>query len=251
MQYGSFVGVTHTISERSSLAWNYSARYTQVFEGGSDTNTQRGGVAYVHGLTKYIGLRLGYAYGVAFAGPTALPITSQDLDVGLSYGRAFAPSRRTTFGFSSGSSFVSEGDGALHYVITGSARLTRRLAPRWTSQVLYDRGLSVPDGATRPFFADTVAANITGYINGRTSVRLQPQYSHGVVGLSGVTNSYNSGSSTTRLEMAISHHLALYVEHFYYRYRFANGVGLPPMLMSSVDRQGARVGLTVWTPLVQ
>jgi hypothetical protein len=251
MQYGSFVGVTHTISERTSLAWNYGARYTQVFDGGSDTNTQRGGVAYVHGLTKYVGLRLGYAYGIAFAGPTALPITSQDLDVGLSYGRAFAPSRRTTFGFSSGSSFVSEGDGSLHYVVTGSARLTRRLAPRWTSQVLYDRGLSVPDGATRPFFADTIAANITGYINGRTSVRLQPQYSHGVVGLSGVTNAYNSGSSTTRLEMAISHHLALYIEHFYYRYRFASGVGLPPLLMSSVDRQGARVGLTVWTPLVQ
>jgi len=251
MQYGTFVGVTHTISDRTSLAWNYGARYTQVFEGGSDTNTQRGGVSYVHGLTKYIGLRLGYAYGVAFAGPTALPIKSQDLDVGLSYGRAFAPSRRTTFGFSSGSSFVSEGDGSLHYVITGSARLTRRLAPRWTSQVLYDRGLSVPDGATRPFFADTVGVNITGYLNGRTSVRLQPQYAHGVVGLSGVTNAYNSGSSTTRLEMAVSHHLALYIEHFYYRYRFASGVGLPPMLMSSVDRQGARVGLTVWTPLVQ
>jgi hypothetical protein len=251
MQYGTFAGVTHTISERSSLAWNYSARYTQVFDGGSDTNTERGGVAYVHGLTKYVGLRLGYAYGMAFAGPTALPIKSQDLDVGLSYGRAFAPSRRTTFGFSSGSSFVSEGDGALHYVITGSARLTRRLAPRWTSQVLYDRGLSVPDGATRPFFADTIAASVTGYINGRTSIRLQPQYSRGVVGLSGVTNTYNSGSSTTRLEMAISHHLALYVEHFYYRYRFANGVGLPPLLATSTDRQGARVGLTVWTPLVQ
>ena len=208
VQYGSFVGVTHTISDRTSLAWNYGARYTQVFEGGSDTNTQRGGVSYVHGLTKYVGLRLGYAYGVAVAGPAALPIKSQDLDVGLSYGRAFAPSRRTTFGFSSGSSFVSEGDGSLHYVITG-------------------------------------------YLTGRPSVRLQPQYSHGVVGLSGVTNPYNSGSSTTRLEMAISHHLAVYIEHFYYRYRFASGVGLPPMLMSSVDRQGARVGLTVWTPLVQ
>jgi hypothetical protein len=251
MQYGSFVGLTHTMSARTSLAWNYSSRYTQVFDGGTDTNTQRGGVSYLHGLTKYIGLRLGYAYGVAFTGPGVSPIRNQDLDVGLSYGRAFAPSRRTTFGFSSGSSFVSDGDGSLHYVVTGSARLTRRLAPRWTSQVLYDRGLSVPDGATRPFFADTVAANISGYLTGRVSVRLQPAYAHGVVGFSGATNSYNSGSNTTRLEMAISHHLALYLEHFIYRYQFANGVGLPPLLSQSVDRQGVRLGLTLWTPLVQ
>jgi hypothetical protein len=251
MQYGSFVGLTHTISERSSLAFNYATRYTQVFDGGTDTNMQCGGMSYTHGITKYVGLRLGYAYGVAFTSPTAAPIRNQDLDLGLNYGRAFAPSRRTTFGFSSGSSFVSDGDGSLHYVVTGSARLTRRLAPRWTAQVLYDRGLSVPDGATRPFFADTVAANVSGYVNGRTSVRWQPAYSHGVVGLSGETNAFNSESSTTRLEMAISHHLALYVEHFYYRYRFANGAGLPALLASATDRQGARVGLTVWTPLVQ
>ena len=250
MQYGSFIGLTQTISARTSLAWNYAARYTQI-DRGSDMSSQRGGISYVHGLTKYVGLRLGYAYGIAFAGPTALPIRSQDLDVGLSYGRAFAPSRRTTFGFSSGSSFASEGDGSLHYVITGSARMTRRLAPRWTAQLLYDRGLSVPDGATRPFFADTVSGTITGFLNNRTSVRLQPAYAHGVVGLSGDTNAYNSGSNTTRIEVAISHNLALYAEHFYYRYRFASGAGLPPLLMTSVDRQGARVGLTVWTPLVQ
>ncbi|HXI28338.1 MAG TPA: hypothetical protein VNG89_07945 [Vicinamibacterales bacterium] len=251
MQYGSFLGLTHTISARTSLAMNYSARYTQVLDGGTDTNTQRGGVSYTHGLTKYVGLRLGYAYGLVLTGPGTTPIRSQDLDLGLSYGRAFAPSRRTTFGFSSGSSFVTDDDGSLHYVVTGSAHLSRRLAPRWTSQLLYDRGLSVPDGATRPFFADTVAGNISGYLSDRISVRLQPAYAHGVVGFSGLTNSYNSGSNTTRLEMAISHHLALYVEHFIYRYQFANGVGLPPALRQSVDRQGARVGLTLWTPLVQ
>jgi hypothetical protein len=251
MQYASFAALTHTISARTSLAWNYSSRYTQVLDAGSDTNAQRGGVSYTHGLTKYIGLRLGYAYGVVLTGSDAAPIRNQDIDLGLSYGRAFAPSRRTTFGFSSGSSFVTDRDGSLHYVVTGSARLTRRLAPRWTSQVLYDRGLSVPDGATRPFFADTIAANVSGYLTGRVSVRLQPAYAHGVVGFSGETNSYNSGSNTTRLEMAMSHHLALYLEHFIYRYQFANGVGLPPMLRQSVDRQGARVGLTLWTPLVQ
>jgi hypothetical protein len=39
--------------------------------------------------------------------------------------------------------------------------------------------------------------------------------------------------------------------HLPVRYQFANGVGLPPMLTPSVDRQRARLGLTRSTPLVQ
>src|SRR2546423_8339633 len=104
---------------RAARAVIAGSRYTQVFDGGTDTNTQRGGMSYTHGITKYVGLRLGYAYGVALTSPTAAAIRNQDVDLGLNYGRAFAPSRRTTFGFSSGSSFVSDGDGSLHYVVTG------------------------------------------------------------------------------------------------------------------------------------
>ena len=109
----------------------------------------------------------------------------------------------------------------------------------------------MPDGATRPFFSDTVAGTISGYISRRASLRIQPSYSHGVVGFTGQTNAYNSYSSTTRFEVAVSHRLALYAEHFYYNYRFDNGVGLPALLTTGLNRQGARIGLTVWTPLVQ
>ena len=251
MQYGSFVGVTHTYSARSSLAFNYGLRYTQVFEA-PDSSSQRGGVSFTHGIAKGIGLRLGYAYGIAFNGVdrTVAPIRNQDIDVGVNYGRTFSPSRRTSFGFTTGSSIISSGDGS-HFRLTGSARLSRRLAPRWTTQVLYDRGLQVPDGATRPFFSDAVAGTLTGYFSRRVSLRVQPTFSHGVVGFTGQTNSYNSYSSTTRLEAAMSHRLALYVEHFYYTYAFANGVGLPALLTSGLNRQGIRAGLTLWTPLVQ
>ena len=251
MQYGSFVGVTHTYSERSALAFNYGLRYTQVFDA-PDSGSQRGGVEFTHGIAKDIALRLGYAYGIAFTGadPSAAPIRNQDIDIGVNYGKSFALSRRTSFGFTTGSTIISSEDGA-HFRVTGSGRFSRRLAPRWTAQALYDRGLQVPDGATRPFFSDTLAGNISGYFNRRVSLRLQPSYSHGVVGFTGKTNTYNSYSSTTRLEVGVSHRLALYAEHFYYKYEFASGVGLPALLTTGLNRQGARAGLTLWTPLVQ
>ena len=251
MQYGSFVGVTHTYSARSALAFNYGLRYTQVF-GAPNSGTQRGGIEYTHGIMKDIGLRLGYAYGVAFTGvdSAAAPIRNQDIDIGVNYGRSFSPSRRMSFGFTTGSSIISSEDGS-HFRLTGSGRFNRRLAPRWTAQVLYDRGLQVPDGATRPFFSDTLSGTLSGYFSRRMSLRVQPSYSHGVVGFTGKTNAYNSLTNTTRFEVALNHRLALYAEHFYYKYAFESGVGLPALLTSGLNRRGARAGLTLWTPLVQ
>src|SRR4051794_4324541 len=252
MQYASFVGMTHTYSAQSALVFNYGLRYTQAFDA-PDSGSQRGGIEYTHGIAKDIGLRLGYAYGVAFTGvdPRAASIRNQDIDLGLNYGRSFSPSRRMSFGFTTGSSIISSDDGA-HFRITGSGRFSRRLAPRWTTQVLYDRGLQVPDGATRPFFSDRVLGTLSGYFSRRINLRLQPSYAHGVVGFTGKTNAYNSLTSTTRLEVAVSHRLALYAEHFYYHYAFESGVGLPPALLTTgLNRRGARVGMMLWTPLVE
>jgi hypothetical protein len=249
MLYGSYAGLTHMFSDRTSMGFEYDARYLQVFDHGSDTSMQRGSISYLHNIAENVALRLAYGYRVATTSPDVAPIQYHDIDMGLSYGRSFAPTRRTIFAFSTGSAFASSGDGVLHLRMVGSARLTRRLSPRWTEQLLYDRGFLTPDGATRPFFADTIATNLTGYINSRMSVRLRPAFAHGVVGFTGETNAYNSVSNTARIEVAMSRHLAFYAEHFYYRYRFDNGAGLPPQLTASFDRQGARVGLTVWTPL--
>jgi hypothetical protein len=251
MQYASFVGLSHNFGPQTALNLNYGVRYTDVF-GGFDSNSQRAGFQFTHGLTKDIGVRIGYAYGIAVTGldRTAAPIRNNDLDLGLSYGRTFSPSVRTSFSFASGSTIVSSGDGR-HFRVTGSGRLTRRLTPTWTALVTYDRGLSVPDGATRPFFSDTIAGNIGGYVGRRVSLRVQPSYSHGVVGFEGDTNPYNSYSTTARAEIALGRRLALYAEHFYYRYRFASQAGLPALLIAGVDRQGARIGLTLWAPLVR
>ena len=251
MQYGSFLGVTHNFGPQTALALDYGLRYRQIFEGG-DTETQRAGFQFTHGIAKDVGLKIGYAYGIATtgSGPEARPIRNNDLDLGLNYGKTFAPSVRTSVSFTTGSTIVSAGDGQ-HFRVTGSGRLMRRLSPTWTAMLSYDRGLQVPDGATPPFFSDTVSGTLGGYLGRRVNVRLQPSYSHGVVGLGADVNPYNAYTSTSRLEFALGRRVALYAEHFFYRYRFASAAGLPAQLMPSVDRQGARMGLTLWAPIVR
>jgi hypothetical protein len=49
----------------------------------------------------------------------------------------------------------------------------------------------------------------------------------------------------------VSRQLALYGEHVAYRYRFTSTEGLPPLLAASMNRQGARAGLTWWLPVIR
>jgi hypothetical protein len=257
MQYGSTIAVSHSYSEKSSIVFNYGIHYTQVLGdtqvgGGTDSSSQRAGGLFTRRLGKALGLRLGYAYGVAVTGedPAAAPIRNQDIDVGIDYGRSFALTDGTSFSFSTGSTLVSSAGGRL-FGVTGTGRLVQHLGRLWTAKVNYDRGLQVPHGATQPFFSDTVAVNLRGYFNRRISLAIQPTYSHGVVGIAGKTNSYDSVMSSVRLDVALGRKVALYGEHFYYRYQFANADGLPGLLTMGLRRQGARFGLALWAPLVR
>jgi hypothetical protein len=230
---------------------NYQGDYTHIFEA-PDFSTQRAGFKFDHALTRDVGLRLGYAYGAAtsLADPAAVPIRNNDIDLGIVYQRELKTSTRTSFTFSTGSTIVSSREGR-RFGVTGSARLLRRMSPRWTTSLIYNRGVEVPQGATLPFFSDAVSATITGYFSRRVSLHVQPGYAHGSVGFVRKTNSFDSYASSTRLEVALNSRLALFTEHVLYRYEFANGIGLPSQLTTGMDRQSMRVGLTLWTPLVR
>lgn len=253
MQYSSLIGLTQRYSDKTDLTLNYRGHYTQVF-GAPDFYTQQAGFQFNHALTRDFGVRVGYTNGVStpYDDPSVVsePIRNNDIDLGIVYGRSFKPSARTSFNFSTGSTIVSAREGRT-FRVTGMGRLVRRLSPRWSANLSFDRGLQVPDGATRPFFADTVGAALTGYFSRRVILNAHPSYARGVVGFVGPTNSYNSYSSTTRLDIALNRRFALFTEHVFYRYQFANRLGLPSQLASGVNRQSVRVGLTLWTPLAR
>jgi hypothetical protein len=251
MTYGAFVSARRTFSASSALSMSYGLRYLHLL-GDSQFADQRAGLRYTRSLSKSFSLNLGYSSStvIAVAGPNRETIRGSNLDLGVGYNRTLFSSSRTSLGFTSGTSTVSTAAGS-QFTLTGSARLARQLSRRWTAQLLYDRGVQVPEGTLRPFFSDTVAGNVSGYMNSRVMLRALPSYAHGKVGVAAESSPYNSFANTTRLEVALGRQVALYVEHFYYRYAFASDAVLPPMLAGSLNRKGARVGLTLWTPLVR
>jgi len=186
----------------------------------------------------------------AVAGPAQDTVRGSNVDLGIGFNRTLFSSSRTSLGFTTGTSTISTAAGS-QFTVTGSARLARQLSRLWTAQLLYDRGVQVPEGTLRPFFSDTVAGNISGYINRRVMVRALPSYARGTVGVNADANPYHSFSNTARIEIALGRQMAMYAEHFYYRYAFASDRGLPQLLAASLNRKGARVGLTLWTPLVR
>ena len=251
MTYGSFVSARRTFSASSALSLSYGLRYLQLV-GDSQFADQRAGIRFTRSLSKSFSLNLGYSSSavMAVAGPEQDTVRGSNIDVGVGYNRTLFSSSRTSLGFTSGTSTVSTAAGS-QFTLTGSARLARQLSPRWNAQLLYDRGVQVPEGTLRPFFSDSVAGNVTGYLNSRVMVRALPSYAHGKVGVAAESSPYDSFSNTARLEVALGRQVALYLEHFYYRYAIASAAVLPPMLAGSLNRKGARVGLTLWTPIVR
>ena len=251
MTYGSFIGAKRTFSATSSMNMSYGLRYTQ-FLGAAQYADQRAGIRYTRAVSKSFSLNLGYQQSAVtqVRGSKEPAIYGRNIDLGLGYNRTLFSSSRTSIGFTSGTSTVTTAGGS-QFLVTGSARLMRQLSRLWTAQLLYDRGVQVPEGTLRPFFNDTVNGNISGYFNSRVMLRVLPSYAHGKVGLGAQANPYNSVSNTTRIEFGLGRQVALYVEHFYYRYAFANNDDLPPMLAGGLNRKGARVGLTLWTPVIR
>jgi hypothetical protein len=251
MTYGSFIGAKRTFTETSSLSMSYGLRYTH-FLGASQYADQRAGLRYTRAVSKSFALNLGYQQSAVtpVRGSQERAIYSSNVDIGLGFNRTLFSSSRTSLSLTSGTSTVTTAFGS-QFLVTGSARLMRQLSRLWNAQLLYDRGVQVPEGTLRPFFSDTVNANLSGHFNSRVMFRLLPSYARGKVGVGAQSNPYDSISNTARLEIALSRQVALYAEHFYYRYAFANNADLPPMLAGGLNRKGARVGLTLWTPVIR
>ena len=251
MTYRTYLGAQRLFSPGSNMNMSYELRYTQLL-GAAQYADQRAEFRYTKPLSKSFALNLGYRQSAvtAVSGSTESPIYGRNIDVGLGYNRMLFSSSRTSVGFTTGTSTVSTAQGS-QFMVTGSARLMRQISRLWTAQLLYDRGVQVPDGTFTPFFSDTFTGSISGYFNRRVVLRAFPSYARGTAGIGAQANPYDSLASTTRLEVGLARRVAVYVEHFYYRYAFANNTDLPPMMAGGQNRNGARVGLTLWTPVIR
>ena len=243
--YGALGSLTFLTSRHSEFTVDGGGRYTQ-FLGAPDFLSHTLGARFTKRMSRDVSLVLGYSSGVLGRsdGPST---TTSTIDAGINYNRGFMVSPRTSIGFSTGSAILG-GPRGQRIELVGSAFLKHQLSGRWTTQLAFARGLQTIDTAPRPFIGETVTGSFSGYLTRRIGVRLAPSYGHGT-DITANTGNYRSYSNQARIDVAFSRFWAVYVEHFFYNYRMTGGAGisLPPGL----DRQGVRIGLVLWAPLVR
>jgi hypothetical protein len=252
--FGSSIGVTQRLGARTSLSANANVHRVDFLDESIGQVTKELGVRLTRSLTRDFSLVLGYSYQDGVYGATVIdtvPVRLHNLDAGVDYNHALGRTRRTTIGFTTGSSVIDGGDRGSQRQITGSARLNREIGRTWHASALYRRGVGFVDGFAQPMFADSVATSLGGTISRRLDLVLAANYLKGEMGFGPVNSDNQNYSGSARARIAIARQLMIFAEYYYFRYHFADAAVLPVGVPADVNRQGVRIGFELWLPVIR
>jgi hypothetical protein len=266
----SSAALEHRVTPRNTLSADYSFTYADYQSLVNPYQTWAVGGQYRYRLTPRATLKLGYHFRrgtLGFYNTLNEPVDSHDLDIGVDYSRPLSQSRKTTVGFSTGSTIYrsvntpvvpptsppSSADLYLRtrYMVTGSAFISREIGRSWQARADYRRGLQMVQGFGAPFFADSVNLSLTGFVNSRSRLSLSAAYSNGDVGITINTQRYTTAVATANYQVAVNRWAALFAQYDFYHYLFDPTIVLPPGMGRGLSRNGARVGLNLWLPLLR
>jgi hypothetical protein len=228
--------------------------YTQSSSGLGDLTSYDGGFRYNHGVGRDLTMRLGYIYREAQYS-TGLTPHQHDIGVGLDYNRPLSRSRNTWLGFTFGSTILDalppgRATGQVVHQFRGFAdgTLTHQFGRTWSARGNYRRGAQFIDEVAQPVYSDSVTLSLDGFLSRRTEWTSSAVYSSG--DLAARPNSgFKNYAANARLRYGLNKKWAAFGEYFYYRYEYQPGA-LPVTLPSRVNRNGARVGISTWLPII-
>jgi hypothetical protein len=221
---------------------------------------QVAGIRFVNRFSQRLALRAGYSYDTATYGLFPGTRRVHNVDLGVDYDRPLSRSRRTSISFSTGSAiltgqteFSPTFDNKNVYWFTANAALRHEIGRTWTAIGGYRRSVDWREGFVQPFLSDGFTGSLEGLVSRRLRFTSSADYAFGTVGLSTVQgdNRYDSVSGQAGLEYSVSRTVAVFTRYVYYHYHFDSGVVLDPRLVPALDRQGARVGVTIFLPVVR
>ncbi len=252
VNYGTSVELSQQISRRGSVSANYG-RYTSDFAGTArDLTRWSAGGRFSLGLTRGLGVHLGYGYTTgeypSIGGGRS--VQGRNIDAGVDFNRALSFSRRTTLSFSTGSSAIAD-RGRTYYRVIGNARLNREIGRTWNASLAYDRGVGFIETFGDPFFSDSATLSVGGMINRRVRFHSGASTSVGDVGLSGAGgNGFNTYTGSSGVNLGLTRSFGLALDYAYYHYSFKTGALLPLGLPRDMNRQSLTASLSLWAPLV-
>lgn len=270
MAYSS-ASLERRLTPRASVSADYSFDYSEYSSRARPFKNTGAGATFRYRLTPRSGFRAGYHYRRSTLGYYATwdePIETHDLDIGIDYTRPLSRSRKTMFGFSTGSTIytVAESSSSTgvnagpipndltrknRYTVTGSAFLTRQIGRSWVANLNYRRGLQLVAGFGDPFFADTVSLSVDGFAGARSRLRFNAGYSKGQLGVTLMNNRYSTTTGSASYQLAMTRWCAAFVQYDYYHYLFDQGVSLPIGMGRGLDRNSIRAGVNLWAPLLR
>ena len=257
---GTNATITHSLTARTTLSFNSDLQYT-TFRGNvpgySDMHSYHAGSRLSHGLSRNTHFLLGYRFGDGQYLGQPSTTTEHNIEIGFNHSRALSATRQATFAFTVGSSITKGpllGEAVTQigeqYHLTGSASYTRQVSRTWSVLGSYQRGLNYIQGLPQPVFTDAVTASTHGFLARRTDLLVSAAYSLGDAGPT-LQSPFSTYTGDIRVRTGLSRSLAIYTEYLYYFYDFSGTFALPPNVPSRFGRNGVRVGVSAWVPVMQ
>jgi hypothetical protein len=172
----------------------------------------------------------------------------------MDFVKPLSATRRAIFGFSVGSSAVDvpQGAGAAIsgriYRAVVDAAVGYQFGRTWETRATYRRGVEYSADLVEPVFTDGFNSTLEGLLTSRLDLYAAAAYTSGESALYRNTSTFSSYTGSVRLRYGLTQKTAVYAEYVYYFYDFRRRTQRPPGLPPVLDRNGVRLGLTLWVP---
>jgi opacity protein-like surface antigen len=282
-------GFTHDFSSRTSFIADASASTTEYLDQPYSVGQYGASARITQRLTRSLGLRLGYGYGVGtYSMPERSEYAIHTIDAGIDFQRDLSISRRTQLAFSTGSavlvsdpasvavpvaiapgaellgpdpasSLLAPGPASslvdlpqeINYFLTGEARLIHEIYRTWRALGIYRRGVGFDEGLRQPTISQSASARLVGLLSRRVKFSAGADYSFGTIGVN-TDQGFEAVTANAGVTYALSRRMAAFARYVYYSYSFDGLAGpLEPTLPTALDRQGIRIGLTLSVPVLR
>jgi hypothetical protein len=252
VKYGATVGARVHMSPASNLNFNYGYRKTDFDDQLVDQEVQVAGVHFAHRFSRNGSLKLGYLRQEGNRNRVTFERqVIETIDIGMDYRKPLGRTRRTFVRFGSGSVVGEDQYGGKRMQLTGHASLAHQIGRTWLAILDYRRDVRYIDGFESPISADFATATLQGLTNRHLELLMDASFFTGTIGFRQGAPRFDSFAAGGRARTALNRTLAAFIEYRFYHYRFDDAavrpIGMPPQF----NRSGARVGLSLYVPLMK
>ena len=247
---GATAGIISHYTRRSSLEISGMVRQTDfAYSPQRDYSTVGGMVQWRRQMSRDVAVHGGYGREQLEQQLTdsRKRVINERIDIGVEYGRSLSFARRTSFGFGTDTSMVSENGGPRHFRLNGNVLLQHGFARTWQFIVGARRGSEFLPGFNSVVYTDSGHAVLAGYLAKRVILNLNAQGGQGQAGLSD-PRKFISYTGSAKVTFALTRHFGMFTQYAYYHYQMpANPDALFEVPKGA--RQSVAIGVEAWAPI--